>query len=227
MKRYISDQHFFSEKVMTTMDHRPFPTVEEMNEYMISQWNDTVKGGDQIFILGDMFDWQHVQNAGEINRVLHRLKGKLYLIRGNHDFTWLNKPEIDLSRFVWIDSMREIDDGDRKVIMNHFPMPVFGGNHLKRKDGSPKIWDLYGHVHDTAEAQFMYDIQEMGASRPFIIRKSGDMDTMACNMINCFCMYSDYRPLSLESWIELHEQRIAARKHSRDVRRDFSHNAGH
>lgn len=206
MKRYISDLHFFSEKVMKYMDHRPFSSTKEMNEYMISQWNDTVKGGDQIFVLGDMFDWRYVENAEAINRVLHRLKGRLHLICGNHDFGWINRPGIDRDRFVWIDSMREIEDGNRKVIMNHFPMPVFGGNHLHLKDGSPMIWDLYGHVHDTEEARFIYDIQKMGAGRKITLA-SGATEPMTCNMINCFCMYSDYRPLSLDAWIELHHNR--------------------
>lgn len=27
-------------------------------------------------------------------------------------------------------------------------------------------------------------------------------------MINCFCMYSDYQPLSLDEWIALTKQRL-------------------
>ena len=76
--------------------------------------------------------------------------------------------------------------------------------HLK--DGSPMIWDLYGHVHDTEEARFIYDIQKMGAGRKITLA-SGATEPMTCNMINCFCMYSDYRPLSLDAWIELHHNR--------------------
>ena len=211
MKRYISDQHFFSQKVMEKMDKRPFSSVEEMNEYMIAQWNDTVRGGGQIYVLGDMFDWNFVGSADPINKVLHRLRGKIHLICGNHDASWLNRPGIDRDRFTWIDCMREIEDGPRKVIMNHFPMPVFGGNHLYLKNGEPMIWALYGHVHDTAEAQFIYDIEDMGEQR-FLTTTQGKTERMRCNIINCFCMYSDYRPLSLDEWIEMHNQRTAARR---------------
>ena len=28
-----------------------------------------------------------------------------------------------------------------------------------------------------------------------------------CNMINCFCMYSDYIPLTLDEWIECDRKR--------------------
>ena len=57
MKRYISDQHFYDADVMRDLDHRPFHNAEEMNEYMILQWNDTVKNDDEIYIIGDMFSW--------------------------------------------------------------------------------------------------------------------------------------------------------------------------
>lgn len=28
-----------------------------------------------------------------------------------------------------------------------------------------------------------------------------------CNMINCFCMFSDYMPLTLDEWIEVDAKR--------------------
>lgn len=38
MRYYISDLHFWHRRLNQNMDQRGFETVEEMNEYMISQW---------------------------------------------------------------------------------------------------------------------------------------------------------------------------------------------
>lgn len=42
MKYYIADCHFGHEKVRQ-LDQRPFETVEQMDTYMIEQWNRVVK----------------------------------------------------------------------------------------------------------------------------------------------------------------------------------------
>lgn len=39
MRYYISDCHFWHEKLLSQMDHRPFESVEAMNDFMIEQWN--------------------------------------------------------------------------------------------------------------------------------------------------------------------------------------------
>ena len=36
--------------------------------------------------------------------------------------------------------------------------------------------------------------------------------SIPCNMINCFCMFSDYVPLTLDEWIELDNKRRASLK---------------
>ena len=53
MRYYISDLHFFHGNLNKRMDNRGFDTVEEMNEYMIKQWNSKVRKNDEVVILGD------------------------------------------------------------------------------------------------------------------------------------------------------------------------------
>ena len=81
MRYYIADLHFFHENMNTKMDCRGFANVEEMNEYIIEKWNKKVRNNDEVVILGDL-SWA---KAEVTNELLKRLKGKLYLIRGNHD----------------------------------------------------------------------------------------------------------------------------------------------
>ncbi len=53
-----------------------------MNDYMIEQWNKKVRKNDEVVILGD-FSWGDLEQTQD---VLDRLKGKLFMIRGNHDY---------------------------------------------------------------------------------------------------------------------------------------------
>jgi calcineurin-like phosphoesterase family protein len=43
MKRYISDLHFCGEECITNFDRRSFANAQEMDKYMIKQWNATIK----------------------------------------------------------------------------------------------------------------------------------------------------------------------------------------
>ena len=76
----MSDTHFGHKNVIQYC--RPnFKSVEEMDETLIKNWNDTVDNDDTVFFLGDFA-------LGPSDRLVElgkRLNGKKILIRGNHD----------------------------------------------------------------------------------------------------------------------------------------------
>ena len=41
-------------------------------------------------------------------------------------------------------------------------------------------------------------------------RHSTEPEPIPCNMINCFCMFSDYQPMTLDEWIEIDRKRRKA-----------------
>lgn len=196
MRYYIADLHFFHENMNTKMDCRGFETVEEMNEYMINQWNWKVRKNDEVVILGDL-SWG---KAKETNELLKRLNGKLYMIRGNHDY-FLDEKEFDNSRFEWIKSYDELKDNKRKVVVCHYPIMCYNGQYRLNEKGESKTYMLYGHVHDTQDQRLLEQFQEITRSTKSI-GPDGTKKNIPCNMINCFCMYSNYIPLSLDEWIE-------------------------
>ena len=70
---------------------------------------------------------------------------------------------------------------------------------------------LYGHVHDTKDQRLVERFQEI-TRNTVITDVAGDRRPIPSNMINCFCMYSDYEPLTLDQWIECDRKRREAGK---------------
>lgn len=204
MRYYIADNHFFHAALNTKMDQRGFESVEEMNEYMISQWNKKVRKNDEVVILGDL-SWG---KAEETNDLLNRLHGRLFLIVGNHDH-YLKSKDFHAERFEWIKPYEELSDNNRKVILSHYPIMFYNMQYRLDKEGHPKTYMLYGHVHDTHDQRLIEQFQDITTST-MVESPGGEQVHIPCNMINCFCMYSDYTPLTLDEWIACDQKRKAA-----------------
>lgn len=203
MRYYISDLHFGHAKLNTEMDHRGFASAEEMNQYMINQWNSRVRHGDEVVILGDFC---MSKKAGEAEEILRQLKGRKYMIIGNHDY-YLNDQDFDRSLFKWIESYKELNDNRRKIILSHYPIFCYNGQYRRNGEGIPKTYMLYGHVHNTFDEILVNEfIQRTRACRREV-RGSDEQQNIPCQMINCFCMFSDYVPLTLDEWILLDAKR--------------------
>lgn len=201
MRYYISDLHFFHANMNTEMDHRGFADVEEMNAYMIKKWNGKVRQNDEVVIIGDL-SWG---NAKQTNELLTQLNGRLYLITGNHD-KFVHQSKFYANRFTWIKPYDELADNKRKVVLCHYPIMCYNGQYRVDSKGNPKTYMLHGHVHDTQDQRLLEQFQEI--TRNTKIRSiSGEEQYIPCNMINCFCKYSDYEPLTLDDWIILSRER--------------------
>ena len=183
------------------MDHRGFASEEEMNEYMITKWNEKVRKKDEVVILGDF----SLGGVEETKALLDRLQGKLHLILGNHDRVMESK-KMDLSRFEWVKRYAELSDNGRKVVLCHYPVFCYNGQYRLDRNGNPRTYMLYGHVHDTMDQRLVEQFQEITRGTK-TVNAAGEEQIIPCHMINCFCKYSDYVPLSLDEWIELDEAR--------------------
>ncbi len=200
MRYYIADLHFFHEGLNTKMDMRGFPSVTEMNDHMIATWNEHVRKQDEVVVIGDL----SFGKGEQTNEILQRLNGTINLIVGNHDKRYLDDKAFKPERFGWIKEYAELNDNNRKVILSHYPMPFYNGQFLKDEQGAPRTYMLYGHVHDTQDQRLMEQFQEL--TRKTLVR---DLP-MPSQMINCFCCYSGYAPLTLDDWIALDAKRLSA-----------------
>jgi calcineurin-like phosphoesterase family protein len=80
----ISDTHFGHSNLLAFKDGlgqpiRPYKTLEEMEEALISNWNSVVRPNDRVYHLGDVA----MSKKGLL--CLRRCNGNKVLIRGNHD----------------------------------------------------------------------------------------------------------------------------------------------
>lgn len=181
---FISDLHFGHENIIK-YDHRPFNSVNEMDDTMISNWNSTVTEEDTVYILGD-FSWR---NAKETAEILEKLKGKKNLIIGNHDTKFVNDKKCR-KEFIEICNYKEITVDKTKIVLSHYPIMFW-------KDQWTGVPHLYGHVHMTQD----YDLLLKFIAET---RKTGN----PCNMYNVGCMtpWINYIPRTLS-------QILSGRKH--------------
>lgn len=136
MKYYISDLHFGHRNIID-FEHRPFSSVEEMDEDMIRRWNNKVKKGDDVYILGD---FSYYKDGNKVNEILKSLNGKKFLIKGNHDHLFLSNDDFDESLFIWIKDYAMIKDDNDTIILFHYPIQVWNEQHHG-------ALHFYGHVH--------------------------------------------------------------------------------
>lgn len=196
MKYYISDCHFFHANILN-LDNRDFANITEMGEYMIERWNRKVKNDDEVYVLGD-FSWERGPKTWDI---LSRLHGKIRLVEGNHDSWYLDDMDFDDSILESVTSYDESKEDDKRTcILSHYPIPFY--NH----QFSEGTYMLYGHVHNTYDEylinRFLNDAGKLERDSA-----SGDTKTTPFHMINAFCAFSDYEPLSLDEWIEVDRKR--------------------
>lgn len=127
---FISDTHFWHTKILE-YENRPFETIEDMNSYIIRQWNNVVSKDDIVWFLGDLC----LGHKQDIKNIMSQLHGRKRMIRGNHDnwsdsfykeigFEFVSKYPIILKDFF---------------VLSHSPLPWMGKS-------SPFFY-IYGHVH--------------------------------------------------------------------------------
>lgn len=154
---FTADTHFGHANIIRFCN-RPFDSVEEMNEALISNWNSRVRGNDTVFIVGDM-----MFRCPEPELILKRLKGKKRLIVGNHDSSWMNK--VDLTKFFYsVDPYLEISDGQHALTLCHYPL--LSWKHQKRS------YMIHGHIHADTSMDYWPQI----ASRDNLLNAGCDIN---------------------------------------------------
>ena len=164
---FTSDLHFGHRNVINYCN-RPYKDIEEMHKGLITIWNNTVKQGDTVYVLGDFS-----LNPKWSGQMLPLLKGNKILIPGNHDACFNFPPKENTTHAIEgakrrHDKMLEryIKDGwksihqtltytlkdGRTVLLSHLPYNTEEGREYDQRylDLRPKdegMFLLCGHLH--------------------------------------------------------------------------------
>lgn len=178
---YIADLHFGHFNILR-FDNRPYFTVNEMNTELINNWNSVVNEDDEVYILGDV-SWGSMEKTLEI---LKQLKGKKYLIRGNHDTIFHNSFK-EFNEFQWIKDYAEIKDNDRNIVLSHYPMPCY-------KNMMHGWYHLFGHIHSTKDSEIIENALDT-------LFQTWNLERRTFN-VGCMKWWMNYTPKTLGQIIE-------------------------
>ena len=174
---FTSDSHLDHRNVIRFCN-RPFSCAKEMNESIISSWNDVVGPNDYVYHLGD-FCLTNKEDRWQQH--LWRLNGKIHLVRGNHDKEQICKKVLNLpgieKKLVWVKDYFEIPiqkapniNQKSRIIACHYPFETWNRSHFG-------ILSIHGHCHNN------------------LARKKGRLDV---GVDSAYSLVGEYRPFSFE-----------------------------
>ena len=149
-KFFSSDKHYGHRKIIT-MCKRPYSSLEDMEEDLLSKHNERVTDNDDYYDLGDIgyrCSTQHVVD------MISRMNGKIHIILGNHDkplrkaikngmlADLFDSGKLEVYGSINPDTItaKIIDIEGRKVILSHYAYRTWPGSFRG-------AIHLFGHSH--------------------------------------------------------------------------------
>lgn len=188
MIRYIADTHFGHANIIK-YDNRPFKDIDEMNARMVDLWNYNVADDDEVYILGDVV-WSGYK---EWERILRQLKGRIVIIKGNHDkVSTIENICCGNTNVIYAGEQTTVIDNGRNVVLNHCPMPCYPNSYHG-------WYHLYGHVHVGFDYNVILSTQ----------RSLEDLYMTKFKMFNVGAMLIGYYPRTLDEIEAIYKERRA------------------
>ena len=154
MMYFTSDLHFGHDRGFI-YEPRGFKSVQEMNDTLLKNWNDTVNVDDDIYVLGDFFlgtDYDYIRDT------LDKLNGRIHLVTGNHDTLSKITEYTNWSNIVEIADALRIKYKKREFFLCHYPVLTAS----LEQDPNTAVIDLFGHTHSKdkfyEDRPYMYNV---------------------------------------------------------------------
>jgi len=138
MKTWITADWHLGESRFEIME-RPFSSIDEHNDYLITQHNNWVEPEDTVIVVGDVC----YQKAPEYLQLVSKFAGKKVLIRGNHDRVFTDEqlnPYFDT--IIEEGKGIEMDVNGIPCYLTHYP-----------SEGKIDRFNLVGHIHGAFKYQ--------------------------------------------------------------------------
>jgi calcineurin-like phosphoesterase family protein len=124
---FTSDLHLGHANIIKFCN-RPFHDVNEMNEKIISNWNEQVQEQDIVYHLGDFC-------FGNPKQYYPRLKGTIMFIPGSHD---KNLEKLDSATIL--SPLHVLKYNKQIIVLCHYALRTFYHSYYG-------AYNLYGHSH--------------------------------------------------------------------------------
>ena len=130
---FTADLHF-GHRFMAQLRH--WGSIDTMDFTLISEWNESVKPNDEVWVLGDF----SFRNQADTKAIFAQLNGHKHLVRGNHDPKWVD-------RLGWesIHDFRRVKHEGVSYYCFHYPMLTWPNAHHG-------TIHLHGHSHGNLRA---------------------------------------------------------------------------
>ena len=138
MKFFSSDLHLAHQKICQYTNRHKFTTHEAHTDWIRQIWNSSVKPGDIVYHLGDLYFGKHYEPIAEF---LSSVNGQKILIKGNHDRQQqLDRLLADGHIVAWYD-YKQIHLADKTLVcLFHYPITIWNERHCNSIH-------LHGHSH--------------------------------------------------------------------------------
>lgn len=139
MHYFSSDLHLGDQNILT-YEKRPFASVAEMNESIISNFASRLTATDDLWIVGDFVKGANTDLAEDFFR---RVPGRKHLICGNHDRDTIER----MPQWSSVSGLKEMKADGQPVTLCHYPMMTWNGAHHDGDDPKTLSIQIFGHIH--------------------------------------------------------------------------------
>lgn len=159
---------------------RGFYCVEDMNKFIVNRFNSLVTDEDDLYILGDLCLGGSGEEALEYNKeLISSLRGRLHIIRGNHDTDARIKMYKECSNVVEVVDAKYVDYNGWKFYLTHYPCNT---SNLEKEFSKACLINLYGHTHQ--KTNFYNDV-------PYMYHVG--VDSHNCSPVSVECILLDIK----------------------------------
>jgi calcineurin-like phosphoesterase family protein len=156
----ISDTHFYHKNIIKYCN-RPFKDELHMNEVLIENWNSVIKEYDLVIHVGDFIFGDQIK----ADKIIRRLKGRIHLIRGNHD-----KKLWNFFNNEWPNKIVALENDyyhshKGLIWFSHYPEDVINGVTKNNTLICGVDFHIHGHIHDNVTndpTKFNASVEQIG-----------------------------------------------------------------
>lgn len=138
---FTSDLHFYHDKEFLYKP-RGFDSVWEMNDAIITNWNNVVGANDTVYVLGDLM----LNDNVAASKLIKSLKGRLHIICGNHDTETRKQLYGEMYNVDEVVEAKTLKAIGSRFFLCHYPVLCSNYDDVDRPV-SRRLISLCGHSH--------------------------------------------------------------------------------